>query len=189
MSKDNAGDYACSWLFGNTETNEIMLCELGLKSANIQRTNDGVFYGANSAMSFKLRSQETNDVDHDDVSTSVGARGVRLDYLLNTKYYGKIDTKTAKFVISDHYDMMTQSENMSSRCICKHSELDATMGYKPYGCTDGKVVDAKMSRKMEFWGRFGSACGRIYKTTNLAPEYKHWKPMLDDYKRTEWIII
>ena len=188
MTKHNAGDYPCSWLFGNTNTNEILLCELGLKSVSIQRTNDGVFYGANSAMSFELRSLETTDVEHDDTTTSVGARGARLDYLLNTKYYGKIDTKNARQVMSDHYDMMTQSENMSSRCICKHSETDETTGYKPQGCTDGKVVDAKMARKMEFWSRFGSSCGRTYKTANLAPKYKHWKPMLDDFKRTEWIV-
>jgi len=188
MTKHNAGDYPCSWLFGNTNSNEILLCELGLKSVNIQRTNDGVFYGANSAMSFELRSLETTDVEHDDTTSSVGARGARMDYLLNTKYYGKIDTKNARQVMSDHYDMMTQSENMSSRCICKHSETDATTGYKPQGCTDGKVVDTKMARKMEFWARFGSSCGRTYKTANLAPEYKHWKPMLDDFRRTEWVI-
>ena len=188
MTKHNAGDYPCSWLFGNTNTNEILLCELGLKSVNIQRTNDGVFYGANSAMSFELRSLETTDVEHDDTTTSVGARSARLDYLLNTKYYGKIDTKNARQVMSDHYDMMTQSENISSRCICKHSETDETTGYKPQGCTDGKVVDAKMAQKMEFWARFGSSCGRTYKTSNLAPKYKHWKHMLDDFKRTEWIV-
>jgi hypothetical protein len=188
MTKHNAGDYPCSWLFGNTNSNEILLCEIGLKSVNIQRTNDGVFYGSNSAMSFELRSLETTDVEHDDTTSSVGARGARLDYLLHTKYYGKIDTKNARRVMSDHYDMMTQSENMSSRCICKHSEMDATTGY-PQGCTDGKVVDTKMARKMEFWARFGSSCGRTYKTANLAPKYKHWKPMLDDFKRTEWVVV
>lgn len=44
MDKKNAGDYACSWLFGDINTNEIMLYEIGLKEKNVQRTKNGVFW-------------------------------------------------------------------------------------------------------------------------------------------------
>jgi hypothetical protein len=45
MSTNNAGDYACSWQFGDINTNEIMLFEMTLKEKNIQRTKNGVFFG------------------------------------------------------------------------------------------------------------------------------------------------
>ena len=38
----NSGDYANSWLFGDTNTNEILRIELGLKYHNIERTKNGV---------------------------------------------------------------------------------------------------------------------------------------------------
>ena len=43
MKHKNAGDYACSWLFGDIQTNEIMLCEIGLKELNIQTTKNGIY--------------------------------------------------------------------------------------------------------------------------------------------------
>ena len=189
MLDKNAGDYACSWLFGNINTNEIMILELGLDIHNIQKTQNGVFYGMNSAMDFKLRSLETNDSSHTDDTTSVGARNNRLNHLLNEEYYGKINTKNAKLIISDHYDALLATNTMTSRTICKHSELDHFTDYKPVGCTDGKVVDSKMAKKMEFYGRFGSSCGRTFSAkTHIRehPQYKKWAPYLNDIPKHKW---
>ena len=44
----NSGDYANSWLFGDTNTNEILRIELGLKYDNVERTKNGFFIGFNA---------------------------------------------------------------------------------------------------------------------------------------------
>lgn len=189
MVTKNAGDYACSWLFGDINTNEIMIVELGLNVHNIQRTYNGVFYGMNSAMDMKLRTMETNDYDHTNELTSVGARNNRLDYLLNEEYIGKISIPIAKRIMSDHYDARLSHVEMTSRTVCKHSELDEHTEFKPVGCTDAKVVDSKMASKMVFYGIFGSACGRKFNAKEHIkkyPKYKHWTPYLKDFPKYKW---
>lgn len=193
MLKDNAGDYACSWLLGNVNTGEIMLFELGLENYNIQRTKNGVFYGMNSAIDFKIRSLETNDTDFYDLETSSGSRNYRLNQLLNEKYYGKITRDNAKTIISDHYDMYLGRSQMNGRSLCKHLERETTKeDVDIFGAIDGKVVDSKMAKKMEFLGRFGSSCGRsFHKSTFLKkyPEYEKWRPYLRDFPKTEWVTL
>jgi hypothetical protein len=189
MVKHNAGDYACSWLFGNIATNEIMMLELGSQTHSIQKTLNGVFYGMNSVMDLKLRNTETNDYDHTNELTSVGARNSRLNHLLNEEYAGKINIQNAKRIISDHYDAHFARVEMTSRTICKHSELDEHTEFKPIGCTDAKVTDAKCAAKMEFYGIFGSACGRKFNAKEHIrnhPKYKHWAPYLKDFKKYKW---
>jgi hypothetical protein len=189
MIENNAGDYACAWLFGDTRTNEILMLELGLDVHKITRTSDGVYYSANSAFDFKLRSLETNDIGNDNVEDTSGARNVRLDYLLNDKYYGKIDTKNAKQIISDHYDVMLHKENPSSLTICRHCENDKS---KPKGCTDAKVTDSKMAKTMSFYGRYGSGCGRVFKVSQFVkahPEYNKWASVMRDIKKFEWVRL
>ena len=189
MLTHNAGDYACSWLFGNTNTSEIMLLELGLKTHSIQKTQNGVFYGMNSAMDFKVRTMETDDQDHTNDFSSVGSRNNRLNHLLNEEYYGKINLHTAKRILGDHYDSHLARNQMSSRNICKHSELDETTNFKPVGCTDGKVIDAKHAAKMEFFGLFGSSCGRKFDAKSHIrkhPEFKGWTPYLKDFPKYKW---
>ena len=112
-----------------------------------------------------------------------------MNHLLNEEYYGKINTKNAKLIISDHYDALLATNTMTSRTICKHSELDHFTDYKPVGCTDGKVVDSKMAKKMEFYGRFGSSCGRTFSAkTHIRehPQYKKWAPYLNDIPKHKW---
>ena len=41
LLEGNSGDYANSWLFGDTNTNEIMRIELGLRFHNTERTKNG----------------------------------------------------------------------------------------------------------------------------------------------------
>jgi hypothetical protein len=192
MVNHNAGDYACSWLFGNINDGEIMLLELGLKEHNVKRTHNGVFHGMNSAMGFKLRSLETVDYSHDDTTTSVGSRNNRLDYLLNDKYKGKINITNAKAVLSDHYDGLTHKNEMGGRSICVHRELDESIGYKPGGCVDGKVVNSSMAEKLKFYGRFGSSCGRVFNVKHYLkehPEHKKYEAYLVDFPNNKWVIL
>jgi hypothetical protein len=190
----NAGDYACSWLFGDVKRNKIMLCEIGLNKSNIQIATNGVFYGMNSAIGVELRTTETDDNTQNDLMESSGARNVRLDALLNEKYYGKIDIDIAKLVISDHYDTNQNKTVPSSLTICKHSELDpgapgAKRPFYPWGCVDGKVINSSMAKNMEFLGRNGASCGIPFyakKYLKSHPEYAKWKHVLRDMPTHRW---
>ena len=194
MLKNNAGDYACSWLFGNIKTSEIMLFEIGLKVHSVQRTKNGVFYGMNSAIDYNLRSQETTDHSYADITTSSGSRNYRLNELLNKQYYGKINLSIAKKVLSDHYDVFLGKETLSSRCICKHTEADddAKKANYPFGCTDAKIVDSKMAKEMHFWAKFGSSCDRDFNVDEFIkthPKYSKWKKVLIDMPPRHYVEI
>ena len=196
MLKNNAGDYASSWQFGDINTGEIMLLELGLKKHSMERTRDGVFYGMNSAMDFALRSEETTEKTHFDIKTSSGSRNARFNQLLNNTYYGKINTENAKKILSDHYDSFLHKEKMGSRNICKHTEMDPEKGmrgsYYPFGCTDGKVVDSDLAKNLFFYGRFGSSCGRVFNAKEHIrkhPEYDYMTGILEDFPKTDWTLL
>jgi hypothetical protein len=190
MTKNNAGDYACSWLFGDINTGEIMLYEMGLKIQNVQRTKNGAFYGMNSAIDFELRNMETMDTDIFNPKTSTGNRNYRLDYLINQKYYGKINIRNAQIIISDHYQMDPINDDFNKNSICKHTELDPEAHFKPYSCTDGKVINTNMAKTQTFMGRFGSACGKrhfqIKKYVKEHPEYQIWGTVLEDMPIYDW---
>jgi hypothetical protein len=193
MLKENAGDYACSWLFGDLNTNEIMLLEIGKDIHNIEMTKNGIFYGMNSAIDYKLRLKETNDIDFNDTSTRCGNRNYRLNELLNNKYYGKINISNAKKIMSDHYDIQLAKNVLNRNGICKHPELDPEMNYRPYSCTDGKVTDAKLAKTQNFYGIFGSSCGKrffdIKKYVKEHPQHKQWKTVLEDMPIYKWTYL
>ena len=190
MVKDNAGDYACSWMFGDTNTNEIMLFELGKNIYSSKRTSNGVYYGMNSALDYELRTKETNDNDLYNLKVSSGARNFRLNYLLNEKYYGKINVNNSKSILSDHYDVYLNKKKPNERSICKHGEYSTNPNL--FGNTDGKVVTSAMAKKLEFLARYGSSCGRIFRANEFIksnPKYNKWKDVLKDFDKYEWITI
>ena len=196
MKKKNAGDYACSWLLGNTVTNEIMLLEIGKKEVAIFRTTNGVYYGMNTAIDMELRGKETTDHDLYNLERSSGARNIRLNYLLNDLYYGKLNLEIGKKILSDHYDVSISQKKMNQNGICKHSEMESKHAVRspkyPFGCTDGKVVNTQLAMKLQFIGRFGSCCGRVFdasKHIEENPMYLSWKPFLEDFPYTKWISI
>lgn len=192
MLKNNAGDYPCSWLLGNMNTNEIMILELGLNHHNKKKTKNGVYYGMNSVMDPKMRILETSDVSHKDHNESSGARNLRLRYLLFDKYNGKINVNNAKTILSDHYDSRDHKMNKEGRCICIHYENDPLYGYVPAGCTDGKVTNTNLAINQEFYGRFGSSCGRVFNINKFVkkhPEHKKWKSILNNFENLNWVKI
>jgi len=204
MLDHNAGDYACSWMFGNLGTNEIALLELGKNNYSIQRTISGVYYGMNSAVDYKVRTLDTNDADIRDLSTSSGSRNSRLDYLLNTKYYGVLDKENAKIILADHYDSLLNKVQMGPRGICNHGEVEVCDNLEgecdfskwettyPYGCTDGKVGDSEMMEKLEFEGRFGSSCGREFDANEYIRDhglYSAWSDVLTSVPRNDWVVL
>jgi hypothetical protein len=197
MMRDNAGDYACGWLFGDTKSGEIMLLELGLHHIGCERTKNGVFYGSNGVHDDRLREAETKGVGLYDIKTSVGARNLRLAHLLREEYYGRIDTNVAKRVIGDHEDVYLGREKAGYRSICKHVELESKRtnrpAHSPFGAIDGKVTDTALAKKMRFLGIWGSACGnRVFRPkafTRRFPKYKKLENELPEFRREPWVTL
>jgi len=193
MKRESAGDYACSWLFGNVNTNEIMLYEEGLKNHKSQKTRDGVFYAANSAIDPEIRMNETTDRTFFDQKTSTGARMARLGQLLTIDYFGKLDAESAKKIIADHYDMHLGKDNPGPITICTHSEHHAKHSDEvPFGSVDAKVTTTQLAKKQTFYGRWGSSCTMPFKGTKFLkthPDYNHWKDFLPDFPKQPWVRI
>lgn len=192
MSTDNAGDYACSWLFGDIHTGEIALAEIGLRESNILRTKNGIFFGMNSAIGDRLRTRETADLSQFDIKTVSGARKLRFEQLLRQEYYGKISAINAKRIIADHYDVFLRRTRRNQRSICQHTETPSESRVYPWGCVDGKTVDSTMAKRMTFFARWGSACGRKFDASAFIaayPKFRHWSAVLVDLPATNWITV
>lgn len=153
MTTASAGDYACTWLLGNTKTGEIMMLDNGLKHHGIKRTTNGLFHASNEAGTEVMQMLETTHDEHSDPSSQTGARWLRMDYLLNK---APLSVSTAKRIMTDHYDTMTNKIGKSPRTICRHKKLG--------GATDLKIVTGKMAP--DFYGAMGPPC--INRTRKLV---------------------
>jgi hypothetical protein len=83
------------------------------------------------------------------------------------QYAGKIDLEQAKAFEADHFDCYLQKDRPGGRCLCGHDDLDLEtysmrIPFMPMGTIDGKVVDARMAKRMSFAARWGSACGTAF---------------------------
>jgi hypothetical protein len=194
----NSGDYANSWLFGDTNTNEILRIELGLKYHNIERTKNGFFIGFNATYDPRIRNLECGNHGFFDVRRHQGARQVRLGELMD-EYKGKINIDIAKKIIADHHDVyLHKDNNPCSRTVCSHydldpreymSQADRPTPFKPQGAVDGIVCDSTMAEKMGFAARFGSSCGMAFKKDEFCNKHTQWAmfaPYLKDRPSEPW---
>ena len=194
----NSGDYANSWLFGDTKTNEILRIELGLKYHNIERTTNGFFIGFNATYDPRIRNLECGNHGFFDVRRHQGARQVRLGKLMND-YKGELNIENAKKIISDHHDVyLEKDKNPCSRTVCSHydldqreymSQADRPPPFKPQGAVDGIVCDSSMAEKMGFSARFGSSCGMPFKKDAFCNKHTQWamfQPYLKDRPEQPW---
>ena len=193
----NSGDYANSWLFGDTNTNEILRIELGLKYHNIERTRNGYFVGFNATYDPRIRNKECVNTGFDDIRRHQGARRVRLTDLMEENK-GKLNVELAMKLIADHYDVYLNKENPCSRTVCSHYELDAReymsqadrpKPFAPRGALDGCVVDSNMAKKMSFMARFGSSCGTPFyakEFCNLNRQWQYLEKYLHDRPSEPW---
>ena len=214
LQKRNSGDYACSWMFGDTRHKRIMRVELGLDYVNIETTKDGVFIGFNSTYDERIRAiecsgmlssgrmiGELSDADgFHDVSSSIGNRRVQLEKLAE-KYRGRIDTNIVKRILADHYDNHLGKTVANSRTICKHGYADngeggsagsgsASAPFKPVGAYDAKVADSASIRRMSFLAHLGPPCGTPFSVREHMkkhPEWKDWEEYLVDFPRRGWV--
>jgi hypothetical protein len=180
----NSGDYANSWLFGDTNTNEILRIELGLKYHNVERTKNGVFIGFNAPYDERIRNLEVSNSGFYDVRRHQGARYVRLNDLMD-KHKGKINIDIAKQIISDHYDVyLKKDNNPCSRTVCSHYDLDGReymsqsdrpKPFAPHGAVDGIVADTNLVKKMSFVARYGNSCGIPFIAEDYFKEHRQFE--------------
>ena len=195
---ENSGDYANSWLFGDTNTNEILRIELGLKYHNIERTKNGFFIGFNAPYDERIRNLEVENSGFYDIRRHQGARLVRLGDLMD-EHKGKINIDIAKKIISDHYDVYLEKDNNPcSRTVCSHYELDAReymsqdsrpKPYQPRGAVDGIVCDTSLAKKMSFIGKFGSSCDIGFNKDEFCKKHRQFEkfcPYLKDRPVKPW---
>ena len=197
LTKNNSGDYASTWYFGDTNTNEIMRIELGLKYTPVERTKNGYLIGFNAAYDPRIRNLESVNSGYDDIRRHQGARRVRLEQLMR-EHKGAIDEHVAKQIIADHYDVYLNKINLCSRTVCSHYELDdrAFMSqsdrpkpYAPRGAVDGKVVTSDLARELKFMGIWGSSCGTPFYKDEFCERNLQWeslKPYLHDRISQPW---
>ena len=197
LTKNNSGDYASTWYLGDTNTNEIMRIELGLKYAPVERTKNGYFIGFNAAYDPRIRNLESVNSGYDDIRRHQGARRVRLEQLMR-EHKGAIDEHVAKQIIADHYDVYLNKINLCSRTVCSHYELDdrAFMSqadrpkpYAPRGAVDGKVITSDLARELKFAGIWGSSCGTPFYKDEFCERNLQWeslKPYLHDRISQPW---
>jgi len=195
---ENSGDYANSWLFGDTNSNEILRIELGLKYHNIERTKNGFFIGFNAPYDEKIRNLEVANSGFYDVRRHQGARLVRLSDLMD-EHKGKLNIEIAKKIIADHYDVYLQKDNNPcSRTVCSHYDLDAReymsdpsrpKPFSPHGAVDGIVCDTSLAKKMAFVGRFGNSCGIPFVKDEFCKKHRQYYkfcPYLKDRLEEPW---
>jgi len=193
----NSGDYANSWLFGDTNTNEILRIELGLKYHNVERTKNGYFIGFNAPYDPRIRNLECVNTGFDDLRRHQGARRVRLADLMD-KHKGKLNIDIAQQIMGDHYDTYLKKENPCSRTCCSHYELDAReymsdpsrpKPFQPRGALDGNVCDTTMAKAMSFSLRWGNSCGIPFYKDKFCDEHREWdylRPYLNDRPQQPW---
>jgi hypothetical protein len=193
----NSGDYANSWLFGDTNTNEIMRIELGLRFHKTEKTKNGYFIGFNAPYDPRIRNLECVNTGIDDLRRHQGARKVRLADLMDENK-GKINVDVAQKIIADHYDVYLKKENPCSRTCCSHYELDGReymsdpsrpKPYQPRGALDGNVVDTSMAKNMSFSLRWGNSCGIPFDAKKFCSENRVWDyllPYLEDRPQQPW---
>jgi hypothetical protein len=197
LTKNNGGDYANSWLLGDTKSNTIMRIELGLEYVNVEKKTDGYFIGFNGPYDPRIRNLECTNTGHYDIRRHQGARKVRLTQLME-QHKGTIDVKIGQDILGDHFDVYLNKINPCSRTCCSHYDLDdrAFMSdpsrpkpYQPRGAVDGVVSDSTMIKAMVLSCRWGSSCGLAFDKTDYFKKNINWQeyePYIKDRPSQPW---
>lgn len=213
LVENNSGDYANTWYIGHTkskdsegkERNEIMRIELGLKYRHVEKKTNGYFIGFNACYDPRIRNLECVNDGYFDVRRHSGARRVTLD--LKIKEYTdnggqgprRISLTEAEKIMSNHWDVYLEKDNMCSRSICAHYDLDARefmsqeyrpKPFQPKGAVDAKICSSDLCNNMQFLIRWGAACGRPFLKDdfcNLRPQWDYQRQHLEDRPTKPWV--
>jgi len=153
----NDGSMNAVWLIGDTKTGEIARFELGYTANAIYKTKNGFYWSANVPMDFRVRLEKfkvnknfvfnfvfwiltrNNQFGYSSIRYIPTRRDVQFEELGN-KYYGKIDTKIVKEIMSDP---------IISSAI-----------------TDVKLTDSKLLEQNGLWAFFGNPL-KVLNYTNM----------------------
>jgi hypothetical protein len=195
IKEGNNGGYANDWLIGDRKTGEIAYLELGLKNTPMWRTKDGYFVSSNFPRDPKLIREETDGFDASDMSSSMNARHVRADEMVQ-QAKGTIDVQMAENFLSDHFDSFEKKTQPDERSLCGHVDASSRGvkewgwdAYNPGGAVQGKATDSKMAATMSFVARAGHPCGADFVAADFLeqhPEYSWQKSLLHDMKAGPW---
>jgi hypothetical protein len=195
IKEGNNGGYANDWLIGDRKTGEVAYLELGLKNTPLWRTRDGYFVSSNFARDPRLIKEETSGFDPDDLSSSMNARHVRADEMVQ-RAKGTIDVEMAEDFLADHFDSFEKKEQAGERSLCGHADASPRgvrewgwEEHNPGGAVQGKATNSKMAEKMSFVARAGHPCGADFVAADFLekhPEYAWQKPLLHDMKAGPW---
>jgi len=210
LRENNSGDYSNTWYIGHTaskdskgnERAEIMRIELGLKYINVEKKTDGYFIGFNACYDPRIRNLECKNDGYFDIRRHSGARRVALDMKIKeyTEGVKRISTNEAQLILSNHWDVYLETENMCSRTICSHYDLDKReymsqeyrpKPYQPRGSVDGKICSSDLCNKMQFLARWGNACGTDFKKDdfcNLRKQWDYQRAYLEDRLKKPWVV-
>jgi hypothetical protein len=209
LVENNSGDYANTWYIGHTaskdaegkERNEIMRIELGLKYRHVEKKTDGYFIGFNACYDPRIRNLECVNDGFFDIRRHSGARRVTLDLKIKeyTKGVNRISVNEAQEIISNHWDLYLQKDNMCSRTICAHYDLDPReymsqesrpKPYQPRGAMDAKICSSDLCNSMQFLARWGSACGTPFmkdEFCDLRHEWNYQRAYLENRPKKTWV--
>lgn len=200
LKDGNSGDYANSWLIGDTKKNEIMRIELGLSYVNIEKKKNGYFIGFNAPYDDRIRNLECVNTGFYDIRRHQGARRVRLEQFMK-QYKGKLDIECGKTILADHYDVYLNKINPCSRTCCSHYDLDQRefmsqedrpLPYQPRGAVDGIVSDTEHAKQMGLHARWGSSCGIPFIAQEFCDRNIQWAdlmPYMKDRPTEEWTFF
>jgi len=200
ITNNNGGDYANSWLLGDTNTNTIMRVELGLKYVKVEKKKNGYFIGHNAPTDARIRNLECVNTGYYDIRRHNGSRRVRLTQFME-QYKGKLDIQIGQKILGDHYDVYLNKINPCSRTCCSHYDLDdrafmsdptRPLPYQPRGALDGIVTDTNLAKKMGLSARWGSSCGIPFIAKDFCKRNIQWadqEPYLHDRPQEPWTIF
>ena len=200
LTDGNSGDYANSWLIGDTKKNEIMRIELGLSYVNVEKKKNGYFIGFNAPYDDRIRNLECVNTGFYDIRRHQGARRVRLEQCMK-QYKGRLDIECGKTILADHYDVYLNKINPCSRTCCTHYDLDQRefmsqenrpVPYQPRGAVDGIVTDTEHAKRMGLHARWGSSCGIPFIAREFCDKHIQWadhSPYLCDRPREDWTLF
>ncbi len=195
IKEGNNGGYANDWMVGDRKTGEIAYLELGLKNTPLWRTKDGYYVSSNFPRDPKLIREETSGFDVNDMSSSMNARHVRADEMVQHAK-GTIDVEMAEDFLADHFDSFEKKDQPNERSLCGHVDTSSRGvkqwewdAYNPGGSTQGEAADARMAGDLSFVARAGHPCGADFVAADFLekhPEYSWQKPLLHDMKAGPW---
>jgi hypothetical protein len=205
MRTGNNGGYACSWLVGDSKTNEIAKIELTCNNVAFYRSMDGYYDGENFVDDSKMIREDCLTSRWDvanggywpftfNCANSSSFRRMRWLALLDANK-GAVDIDKAKEFLSDQIDPLTGEYAPGPKTIMSRWEIYAWPDAAPEGALDGMVATSELMATMSFWARFGHTDGTTFTWTEFfeTEPYKTnfgWqKPYLRDLEDNPWSLF